>query len=103
MALKPESIELEAGQKVQFKTALADRNRLSWSITPAGLGTISQDGAYTAPAQIERPSSARISAITTEAVPRTVSASRTFLNPWQDSSPDNPPPPRTPTPPHHAH
>src|SRR5260370_4591425 len=86
MALKPESIELEAGQKVQFQTALGDRNKLSWSITPAGLGTISQDGAYTAPAQIETPLSARISAITSEATPRRVTASVTILKPWQDAS-----------------
>lgn len=77
VSVSPTSATLAAGQTEQFTASVAHTSNtgVTWTISPAGSGTISSSGFYTAPAPISEPQTVTVTA-TSQADP-TKSASAT--------------------------
>ncbi len=88
--LQPSFAEIEPGRAVRFETRLRNYAKLKWKVMPAGLGGITADGVYTAPALLRTPASVEISATTEEQNPRTVKSLVNLFPRWQDAVIGNP-------------
>jgi len=74
VTVTPPSASLNAGQTQQF-TSASTNSQVIWTISPAGAGTISSNGLYSAPASLTAPLS--VSVIATSAADHTRSGSAT--------------------------
>ena len=84
VAVSPATISLDAGQSEQFNATITNSSNraVTWSISPANVGTISSSGLYQAPATISAQQNVIVTA-TSQAVPGIASTAVITLTPNQ--------------------
>ena len=87
VSVSPASSTLTANQTQQFTASVADASNsgVAWSVTPAGVGTMSPDGIYQAPSSISTQQTLTITATSQEDPTKSASAMLT-LSPTQCAS-----------------
>jgi RHS repeat-associated protein len=87
VTVTPGSVMLTGDQTQQFIANVSNTNNtaVTWTVTPAGTGAISNDGVYTAPVSITTPQTVTITATSQEDITKSASATIT-LSPTQCAS-----------------
>ena len=82
VAVTPPAATLGVGQTAQFSATVtgSSNQQVTWSITPAGVGSVSSSGLYTAPASIASVQTITVQA-TTNATPTVAGAATVTLTP----------------------
>ncbi|HEY6254108.1 MAG TPA: DUF2341 domain-containing protein, partial [Candidatus Angelobacter sp.] len=78
----PGTVSLNQGQTQQFSAATVSGSSVSWSITPAGAGSITSTGLYTAPAAIAAPAAVTVTATNTTDSTKSGSATVNLMTPF---------------------
>ncbi len=81
VSVSPQTTSLYAGQSQQFSATVTNSNNsvVTWSISPAGLGTISSSGLYVAPASVTTQQTVTITATSQADTSKSASATVTLL------------------------
>jgi hypothetical protein len=81
----PSTVFLNQGQTQQFTATTVDGSSVNWSITPAGTGTVTSTGLYTAPASISTPETVSVVATNTADSTKSGIATVTLKTPYNFS------------------
>ena len=83
ISVTPSSVSLYGGQSQQFTATVsnAGNTAVTWSISPAGLGTISSSGLYTAPSSVTTTQSVNVIATSNADTTKSASATITLAVP----------------------